>query len=257
MTDLSVDGGMRIKNKFVTLSNEKSACTRLDELTKEAQERNLHARQHDLDLLFSNFDFFWQNRKIIFEDDEIYFTPAGGAGLSLAYTGGGGITLGMLFKLWEQGLWSTKCPKCGGTVRLFYAGGSPLSGTNSCSGRCLCCGFLKIGCMENFIQIWQPAMRLINEARKKYSEAHPQKKSPAERAAARQGFAALSRKWRENYDNKSPAELLAEINARKAAREKSELEKIERETAALEARQLNPNATPLEQAMELIRRKIR
>lgn len=57
--------------------------------------------------------------------------------ISIAYIGGSGpIPLGLLLKMWEDGMGSGQCPDCGSRTLYVCAGGSPLSGSHSVFGIC-------------------------------------------------------------------------------------------------------------------------
>lgn len=62
------------------------------------------------------------------------------AHLSLAYGGGGYLPLGTLLQFWQPGRFTAGCTECGGTVYLYGAGGSLLSGAGSMWGVCAGCG---------------------------------------------------------------------------------------------------------------------
>lgn len=128
-------------------------------------------------LFIENYDFIWENRERIINDVALSETRLYFSGLSLAYVSGGSITLGMLLTLWSNGQWTTKCPFCGGTVRIFAWGGSPLTGNNKYHGFCTSCKRDRDDAGDNFIQNVRSAIRMINERKAKFAQAHPDRSS--------------------------------------------------------------------------------
>jgi transcriptional regulator with XRE-family HTH domain len=59
-----------------------------------------------------------------------------GAESVMAYLGGRVLTLGALVGMWSRGELSTRCPGCGGVLRVVRVAGSPLSGTHRITGIC-------------------------------------------------------------------------------------------------------------------------
>lgn len=82
-------------------------------------------------LFIENYGLIWENRERIINDEALSETRLYFAGLSLAYISGGSLTLGMLLTLWNNGEWTTKCPFCGGDVRIFGWAEVRLPGTTN------------------------------------------------------------------------------------------------------------------------------
>ena len=149
-------------------------------------------------LFIENYDFIWENRERIINDVALSETRLYFSGLSLAYVSGGSITLGMLLTLWSNGQWTTKCPFCGGTVRIFAWGGSPLTGNNKYHGFCTSCKRDRDDAGDNFIQNVRSAIRMINERKAKFAQAHPDRSSKTVAPeAVHYDFQTLSKKWTE------------------------------------------------------------
>lgn len=205
----------------------------------------------DRDYLFSRIDWFWERRGKIFNMPDIYGIYPLFSGLSLAYIGGGPLSLGMLFRLWSAGRWVAKCPECGGAALIYFAGGSPLSGANRWAARCIFCGTDAAGSAEKFFELWRPAKKLIDEAglakRQPSAQSAPQEKKP------REDFRAISRRWRRDYDEKSEAELERASTERKAQKEEERrraLEAVRQRHAALGLRE---NPLPSEIALKMLK----
>lgn len=203
----------------------------------------------DRDYLFNRFGWFWERRAEIFNAPEIYGIYPLFSGLSLAYVGGDPLSLGMLFRLWHAGRWVAKCPECGSTALIYFAGGSPLSGMNRWAARCIFCGADVAGSSEKFHELWRPAKKLIDEAglakRPPAVQTEPPKKKP------REDFRAISRRWRRDYDEKSEAELeraAAERKAQKEEERRRALEAVRQRHAALGLRE-NPLPSEIAQKM--------
>lgn len=205
----------------------------------------------DRDYLFSRIGWFWERRGRICGTPEIYGIYPLFSGLSLAYVGGGPLSLGMLFRLWHAGRWVAKCPECGSAALIYFAGGSPLSGANRWAARCIFCGADAAGSAENFHELWRPAKALIDEAesdKRRFAEqSAPPEKKP------REDFRAISRRWRRDYDEKSEAELeraAAERKAQKEEKRRRALEAVRQRHAALGLRE---NPLPSEIALKMLK----
>ena len=106
-------GYARIGNKTFTLGGQAAPAPR----DSNGGDENAAARRtRDRDYLFSRFGCLF-------------------SGLSLAYVGGGPLSLGMLFYLWRTSQWLAECPECGSTALIYFVGGSPLSGMNRWAGQ--------------------------------------------------------------------------------------------------------------------------
>ncbi len=112
-------------------------------------------------LLCEHMPLLLENRDVISSKPEFFFCDIEGSALSLAYIGGGSLTLGMLVTLWSEDQFIETCPDCSGKVYLVHAGGSPLTGNNSWGGVCPVCQKVQHGCSESFPDIWQKAYNII------------------------------------------------------------------------------------------------
>lgn len=205
----------------------------------------------DRDYLFSRFGWFWGRRAEIFNTPEIYRLYPLFSGLSLAYVGGGPLSLGMLFRLWHAGLWVAKCPECGGAALIYFTGGSPISGANSRAARCIFCGANVTGNAEKFHELWRPAKKLIDEAG--LAKRQPSAKSGPPKEKPREDFRAISRRWRRDYDEKSEAELEQAAAERKAREEDERRRAIEAARQRYAAIGLSETPLPSEIALEMLK----
>ena len=240
-------GYTRIGNKIFTTGGE-IAPAPLDSRGEDETAAKRGAR--DRDYLFNRFEWFWDMRGKIFEHQEIYRIYPLFAGLSLAYVGGGPLSLGMLFRLWSEGLWIATCPECGGKAYIYFAGGSPLSGMNRWTAHCMGCGANIAGSAPKFQELWRPAKALIDEAARVNHFA--EEETPQREQKPRDDFRAMSRRWRSDYDEKSEEELERKANERKAKREAERLRALEKERKRLELLGLAPGALPMETAAAML-----
>ena len=148
--------------------------------------------QEERILFIENFGLIWENRERIINDEALSETRLYFAGLSLAYISGGSLTLGMLLTLWNNGEWTTKCPFCGGAVRIFGWGGSPLTGNNKYHGFCTSCKRYRDDAEDNFLKKVLPAIRMIDDRRARFAKVHPQQPVPPK---VHYDFRSLSKKW--------------------------------------------------------------
>lgn len=206
----------------------------------------------DMDYLFGSFGQFWERRGEIICTPEIYGIYPLFSGLSLAYVGGGPLSLGMLFYLWRTGQWLAECPECGSTALIYFAGGSPLSGMNRWVARCIFCGANVAGRAEKFHELWRPAKALIDEAESEKRRLAEQSAPPEENP--REDFRAISRRWRRDYDEKSEAELEQAARERGERREAERLRALENERKSCEALGLTPGALPTETAEAMLKK---
>ena len=169
-------------------------------------------------LFIENYDFIWENRERIINDVALSETRLYFSGLSLAYVSGGSITLGMLLTLWSNGQWTTKCPFCGGTVRIFAWGGSPLTGNNKYHGFCTSCKRDRDDAGDNFIKNVSSALKMINERKAEFAQAHPlTSSSPVPAKVVHYDFRTLSKKWTdyEKHPPKLPVTIPKKITPEK------------------------------------------
>ncbi len=104
-------------------------------------------------------------REEIYEREEFFYCQMAYAFLSMAYLSPDGpLPLGALLKTWEEGYLLDKCDKCGGTVYIAGAGGSPLTNIHRWWGCCPNCQEERRGKKEKFQELWKPMVRI----KKKY-----------------------------------------------------------------------------------------
>lgn len=239
--------------------DQKYGCSRTEGKTAAAaasprdggeETRTLRAAR-DMDYLFGRFGQFWERRGEIICTPEIYGIYPLFSGLSLAYAGGGPLSLGMLLELWSAGEWRVPCTNCGGDAFIYFAGGSPLSGMNGYAARCPACGAQIRGRAENFAALWRPAKKLIARAEaEKSAKSSVACKTPPR---PREDFCAMSARWRRDYDEKSETELeraAAERKAREEDERRRALEAARRRYAALG---LPENPLPTETALKMLK----
>ena len=243
-------GYTRIGSKIFTTGGQ-IVPTPLDSHGEDETAAQRCAR--DRDYLFGRFGWFWSMRGKILESPEIYKIYPLFAGLSLAYIGGGPLSLGMLFRLWSEGLWAAPCPECGGKAFIYFAGGSPLSGMNRWTAHCMGCGANVTGSAQKFHELWRPAKALIDEAAHKNRVS--EKEAPPREQKPRADFREMSRRWRSDYDEKSEEELERKASERKAQREAERLRALEKERKRLELLGLTPGALPTETAAAMLEKR--
>lgn len=196
-------------------------------------------RERDREYFFSRFDFFWDMRAEIASRREIYDIYPLFSGLSLAYAGGGPLSLGALTALWDAGLWSEPCPRCGGTARVYFAGGSPLSGSNSYDAQCPDCGEKIHASAQKFYELWRPAKKLL-DVQQGIKVVQPQKKEQPRR----EDFRSLSLRWKKEYDEKSGEELAQAALERRRREEEQRRCELEAELERYRRLNLTPDALP-------------
>ena len=218
---------VHIGNDTVSVTDESELRTACEKSEEEDEKKS---REIQIDFLFDNFDFFWKNKQIIFDNEDIYRLGTGFSWISIAYIGGGSLSIGMLFDLWKKRLWTETCPECGGKVRIFCCGGSPLSGSHSYVGRCTSCGKkVSGGHVEDFSKIWRPARELMNKRIAEYANRlipEPDKNEKKSEKLPKPSFADICKKW-DNTDFKKQA---YELRAKEAAKKAAEIEEEEKET---------------------------
>ena len=176
-------------------------------------------RLEEQKLFIENYDFIWGNRERIINDVALSETRLYFSGLSLAYVNSeGSITLGMLLTLWSNGQWSTRCPFCDGVVRIFGWGGSPLTGNNKYHGFCTSCKRDRDDAGDNFIKNVSSALKMINERKAEFAQAHPlTSSSPVPAKVVHYDFRTLSKKWTdyEKHPPKLPVTIPKKITPEK------------------------------------------
>lgn len=175
-------------------------------------------RLEEQKLFIENYEFIWENRERIINDVALSETRLYFSGLSLAYVSGGNLTLGMLLTLWNNSEWTTKCPFCGGTVRIFAWGGSPLTGNNKYHGFCTSCKRDRDDAGDNFIKNVSSILKMINERKAKFAQAHTISSSSSVPAKVfHYDFRTLSKKWTdyEKHHQKLPVTIPKKITPEK------------------------------------------
>ncbi len=87
-----------------------------------------------------------------------------GAGVGVAYLGGGPLRLGDLLALWARDDFTVPSPCCDAALRLYYAAGSPLSGRNTVAGFCEGClveHHLRLDRDPPFVDLFRPALARV------------------------------------------------------------------------------------------------
>ncbi|MFP4447058.1 MAG: hypothetical protein ACLFPD_12520 [Desulfosudaceae bacterium] len=102
-------------------------------------EQSAAEKEAEFALFRDNLDLIFRYAGTIIDTPQLFFCGLGHARISVAYLGDYHPSLGALLHLWQQGRLTDVCPHCGGELLLFCAGGSPLSGSNTCSGLCRRC----------------------------------------------------------------------------------------------------------------------
>lgn len=186
-----------------TKVDENTECVQTDtKLQHDAANNALriggNPRLEEQKLFIENYELIWENRERIIYNEALSETRLYFSGLSLAYVSGGSLTLGMLLTLWRNGEWTTKCPFCGGAVRIFGWGGSPLTGNNKYHGFCTSCKRERADAGDNFIQNVRSALMMISDRKARYAKAHPDSSSNSvSPEKVHYDFQTLSKKWTE------------------------------------------------------------
>jgi len=110
-------------------------------------------RQEMFMLFRENFDLFLKYDDLIINTPEFFHCSFGSGFISVAYLGGYPVSLGALLQLWKTGEWVVVCNQCQGKLYLYGAGGSPLSGSNSCCGICKECKTVSTKILPSFLNI--------------------------------------------------------------------------------------------------------
>jgi hypothetical protein len=102
-------------------------------------EKSKEENTREFILFRENFNLILEYGDFIIKKPELYYSALSGFSINLAYFGGHQAPLGVLLELWRDGILVCQCEICGGKFYIFCAGGSPLSGTNRCTGICEKC----------------------------------------------------------------------------------------------------------------------
>lgn len=109
----------------------------LDEI-RQVQARYVRDKFSDRTLFIQHFDQVWAHRALIIGAASYANISFPGICLSVAYLGAPGYNIGILLQHYMNGHWRADNVCCD-RVYIIAAGGSPLSGTNSCHGFCRRC----------------------------------------------------------------------------------------------------------------------
>jgi len=102
-------------------------------------EQSAAEKEAEFALFRDNLDLLFRYAETIIDTPQLFFCGLGHARISVAYLGDYHPPLGALLHLWQQDQLTDVCDHCGGDLLLYCAGGSPLSGSNTCSGHCRSC----------------------------------------------------------------------------------------------------------------------
>ncbi len=124
-------------------------------------DQDLTSLLNDEEILSHNLQAILDNAEIILSTPEFFYCQPEMAHLGVCWIGGGPIPLGVLVKLWKDGKLILTCPHCNGSLYVFQAGGSPLSGRNSCRGCCIACNESYSVFTKQFGGLWHPIIELM------------------------------------------------------------------------------------------------
>ncbi|MFO8048874.1 MAG: hypothetical protein R6U29_07570 [Desulfosudaceae bacterium] len=116
-------------------------------------EQSAAAKEAEFALFREHLDLIFTYADNILQTPQLFFCGLGHARISLAYLGDYQPPLGALLHLWRQNRLTDTCQHCGGDLLLFCAGGSPLSGSNSCTGLCRDCRRVSGKTLASFIPV--------------------------------------------------------------------------------------------------------
>jgi hypothetical protein len=122
-------------------------------------------KRRELELLRDNLDLILTKTNKIITQPDFFYCYIKAARLGLITFGTWQIPLGVLIQLWNDQSMVVNCPLCQGTLYIVGAGGSPLSGSNSCIGVCRSCSEIISTSVEEFPRIWQPLLSMRNKHR--------------------------------------------------------------------------------------------
>ena len=108
----------------------------------------------NFDLIFENDEFIKKNKRLFYTRSRIFYVGTSLAGIKY-------IPAGVLTILWRQGKLTDKCPHCSGTVYIYAAGGSLLSGANVYNAHCRECRKEIRGSMSSIGIIYGPVVELL------------------------------------------------------------------------------------------------
>ncbi|KAA3638500.1 MAG: hypothetical protein DWP95_12555, partial [Proteobacteria bacterium] len=105
---------------------------------KTLESRHSERQWADLNLFIQHFDQIWAHRRIIIRHREYANIGFSGLYFSVAYLGTPPYNIGLLLQHYMQGDWLVDNVCCD-RLYIIGAGGSPLSGINTCHGFCRRC----------------------------------------------------------------------------------------------------------------------
>lgn len=96
-------------------------------------------RVRNIKLFCDNLGLILANADLVFKRPEFFYIRHSWMLIGAAYLGSKYIPLGVLLKLWQGDSWIGECPQCAGRAYIYYAGGSPLSGSHQADAVCSSC----------------------------------------------------------------------------------------------------------------------
>lgn len=105
---------------------------------RQTQAQYTEDKFTDLDLYIKNFEQIWSDRQFIICHPDYANISFSGLYLSVAYLGAPNYNIGLLLQHYMNGDWLVDNVCCD-RVYIVAAGGSPLSGHNTCHGFCRKC----------------------------------------------------------------------------------------------------------------------
>lgn len=136
----------------------------------DTSERNIEVKDTEMDIdvlvrfIALNYERLYERLGDIAADEDVASFMVPHCGLSIAWVGGGAVSVRALVEIWGRGLWRPECPECGKKAFLHSAGGNPMSGRNNWFGYCPDCGKIS-GEAAKFMDIWKDALPIIREFR--------------------------------------------------------------------------------------------
>lgn len=109
--------------------------------------------------IINKIDVLMNNYETIVNIPEYFYAKVACSFIGSILTGTTVLYIGNLILLWEQ-YFIDECPECNGSVYIFNAGGSPLSGRHQYQGICSGCNNFIQGRKPTFIELFMPAYEL-------------------------------------------------------------------------------------------------
>jgi len=127
---------------------------------KQIQAHYLQQRYSEMNLFIKYFDHIWPHRTFIVRHPDYANISFPGIYLSVAYLGTPSYNIGMLLQHYMKGNWMVDTICCD-RLYIIGAGGSPLSGTNTCHGFCHSCGGQKSFKFASFVALIKAHKELL------------------------------------------------------------------------------------------------